>query len=79
MTATSGKHSTSFTTKRINKSTFAVREDDAYDEHPLVYVKIHPKGTPLIVLSDTGCDEPSEGHKHGMLFLSDTPTSDQSI
>ncbi|KAK3726003.1 hypothetical protein LTR37_000151 [Vermiconidia calcicola] len=54
--------STSFTIKKINKSTFVIREDDAYKEHPLIYVKKHPK-VPLIVLGDTGCDEASEKHK----------------
>lgn len=56
--------STSFTIKKINKSTFVIREDDAYKEHPLIYVKKHPK-VPLIVLGDTGCDEASEKHKEG--------------
>ena len=60
----SKKTSTSFTTKRINRSTFVIREDDAYGEHPLIYAKVHPI-VPLIILSDTGCDEPSEKHKHG--------------
>lgn len=58
------KPSTSFTTKRINRSTFVIREDDAYKEHPLIYAKLHPL-VPLIILSDTGCDEPSKEHKHG--------------
>ncbi|KAK5705237.1 hypothetical protein LTR97_002354 [Elasticomyces elasticus] len=55
--------SSSFTTKRINATTFVIREDDAYEEHPLIYAKLHPKA-PVVVLSDTGCDEPSEKHKH---------------
>lgn len=58
------KPSTSFTTKRINKSTFVIREDDAYKEHPLIYAKVHPL-VPLIILTDTGCDEPSDKHKKG--------------
>jgi hypothetical protein len=57
--------STSFTTKQINRSTFAIREADVYKEHPLIFVKVHP-AVPLIILSDTGCDEPEEKHKHGM-------------
>lgn len=56
--------STSFRTKKINRSTFVVQERDAYDEHPLIYVKVHPK-VPLVVLSDTGCDEPDDEHKNG--------------
>ncbi|KAK5709008.1 hypothetical protein LTS12_028129, partial [Elasticomyces elasticus] len=57
------KVSSSFTTKRINATTFVIREDDAYEEHPLIYAKLHSKA-PVIVLSDTGCDEPSEKHKN---------------
>ncbi|KAF2720901.1 hypothetical protein K431DRAFT_248299 [Polychaeton citri CBS 116435] len=52
----------SFSTKRVNKTTFVVTEDDALDQYPLIYVKIHPKA-PVIILSDTGCDEPSERKK----------------
>ena len=55
----------SFTTKKINPTTFVIREDDAFGEHPLIYVKVHPK-VPLVIVSDTGCDEPSEEHKDGM-------------
>lgn len=54
----------SFTTERLNRSTWVIREDDVYEEHPLVYVKVHPK-VPVLVVSDTGCDEPSEKHKEG--------------
>lgn len=56
--------SSSFSTKKINKTTFVIREADLYHEHPLIYAKLHPK-VPVIVLSDTGCDEPEEKHKHG--------------
>lgn len=58
--------SSSFTTKRINCTTFVVQENDAFNEHPLIYVKLHPEA-PVLVLSDTGCDEPSEGKKNGLL------------
>ncbi|KAK0255497.1 hypothetical protein LTS09_009519 [Friedmanniomyces endolithicus] len=54
---------TSFSTKRINATTFVIREDDSFAEHPFIYAKVHPKA-PVIVLSDTGSDEPSEEHKH---------------
>ncbi|KAK5734079.1 hypothetical protein LTR17_009206 [Elasticomyces elasticus] len=57
------KVSSSFTTKRINATTFVIREDDAFEEHPLIYAKLYPKAS-VIVLSDTGCDEPSEKHKN---------------
>lgn len=53
----------SFTTKRINKSTFLIIEDDAFEEHPYIYAKIHPKAR-IIILTDTGCDEPSSRSKH---------------
>jgi len=56
--------SSNFTAHRINRTTFAVREDDAFREHPLIYVKIH-QTAPIIILSDTGVDEVSEEHKHG--------------
>ncbi len=59
--------STSFSTTKVNSTTFAIREDDAYEEHPLIYVKIHPR-VPLVVVSDTGSDEPSEKHKNGRLL-----------
>ncbi|KAF2773357.1 Metallo-hydrolase/oxidoreductase [Teratosphaeria nubilosa] len=55
--------STSFTTTRVNRSTFVICENDLHGENPLIYVKIHPKA-PLIVVSDTGCDGPAERHKH---------------
>lgn len=60
--------SSSFSCSRLNSSTFVIREDDAYGEHPFIYAKIHPQ-VPIIVLSDTGCDEPSEKHKYGMDVL----------
>jgi hypothetical protein len=56
--------SSSFSCERVNPTTFVIREDDAYGEHPFIYVKIHPK-VPVVILSDTGCDEPSETKKHG--------------
>ena len=59
------KPTTSFTTKRINRCSFVIREDDAWEEHPLIYVKLHPL-VPLIILTDTGCDEPREKYKRGM-------------
>lgn len=54
----------SFTASRVNPSTFLIVERDLYGEHPFIYVKIHPD-KPVIVLSDTGCDEPAEDVKHG--------------
>ena len=72
MSNTIGDASTSFSATKINKSTFVIREDDAYKEHPFIYVKVHPK-VPIIVLSDTGCDEPSGKHKDGMSWFTLSP------
>ncbi|CAJ2509647.1 Uu.00g146730.m01.CDS01 [Anthostomella pinea] len=52
----------SFTTKRTSPTTFVIQERDAYKEHPLIYAKLHPKAD-VVVLTDTGCDEPDEQHK----------------
>ncbi|KAI6819719.1 hypothetical protein KC340_g13649 [Hortaea werneckii] len=54
--------SSSFTTRRVNKSTFVVQEHDAYGELPLIFVKVHPT-IPVVIVSDTGCDEPNKKHK----------------
>lgn len=43
-----------FKHSRLNPTTFLIREDDVYEEHPFIYVKIYDD-PPLIVLSDTGC------------------------
>jgi hypothetical protein len=73
------KASTSFTTRRVNRSTFAILEDDDWKEHPLIYVKVHPL-VPLIILSDTGCDEPSKKHKKGTyLHPHSNPTPGSSV
>lgn len=54
----------SFTTRKLNSSTFVITEDDAYAEHPLIYVKVHPRAQVLVV-SDTGCDKASKCRVHG--------------
>jgi len=51
---------TSFTARRINLTTFVIIEDDKYGENPYIYAKVHP-ATPVLVLSDTGCDAPRNG------------------
>jgi hypothetical protein len=56
--------SSSFTTKKLNQSTFLITENDAYREHPLIYVKVHPT-IPIIIIGDTGCDRPSRSKTHG--------------
>lgn len=56
--------SSAFTSWKINRTTFAVLEDDAFGEHPLIYVKLHQKA-PIIVLGDTGTDEPRKRHREG--------------
>ena len=61
--------STSFTTRRVNATTFLIREDDAYGEHPFIYVKVYAEAG-VVVVSDTGCDEPAEKHRNGMFLIS---------
>lgn len=58
----------SFSTQKINSTTFVVEEHDAYGESPSIYVKLHPKA-PVIIISDTGCDKPHEKYKDGQLRL----------
>ncbi|KAF2666125.1 Metallo-hydrolase/oxidoreductase [Microthyrium microscopicum] len=54
MCAAPATTSTCFTTFRLNESTFSIREEDIYGEHPLIYAKIF-QDPPLLLLSDTGC------------------------
>ena len=42
----------SFQCTRVNSTTFVVVENDKYEEHPFIYVKLYGN---LVVLSDTGC------------------------
>ncbi|KXT08950.1 hypothetical protein AC579_10309 [Pseudocercospora musae] len=72
-------HSSSFHVQRINGSTFCIRENDAFGEHPLIYAKVHTRA-PVIVLSDTGCDEPRDGLQHSRFihlrrFLEECPVA----
>jgi glyoxylase-like metal-dependent hydrolase (beta-lactamase superfamily II) len=48
---------TCFNTTRLNSTTFVIREEDIYNDQPLIYVKIFSE-PPLLLLSDTG----SGGH-----------------
>lgn len=48
---------TCFNTTRLNPTTFVIREEDFYNDQPLIYVKLFSKPS-LLVLSDTG----SGGH-----------------
>lgn len=57
----------SFATRKLNASTFLVTEDDAYGEHPLIYVKVHLT-VPIIIVGDTGCDRASKSKSHGKLY-----------
>lgn len=43
-----------FNCTRLNSDTFLIVENDHYDEHPFIYIKIYEKPS-LIVISDTGC------------------------
>lgn len=54
----------SFTTRKLNSSTFVIMEEDAYAEHPLIYVKVHPE-VPVLIIGDTGCDKASKRRSHG--------------
>lgn len=55
-------HLSSFFARRINKSTFAITEDDRYGEHPVLYAKLYPN-KPVMVLSDTGLNSPHKRSK----------------
>lgn len=54
----------SFRTWKINRTTFAVREDDAFHEYPLIYVKLHQRA-PILLLSDTGTGEAKDKNGKG--------------
>jgi len=55
----------SFTVSRVNQTTFAISEDDSYDERPIIYAKLH-NNLSLVILTDTGCASPSKRCKDGM-------------
>lgn len=44
---------TCFHTTKLNATTFVIREEDIYQDYPLIYVKIFSE-PPLLLLSDTG-------------------------
>lgn len=43
-----------FRCSRLNSTTFVIYEDDKYEEHPFMYIKIYDDPR-LVILSDTGC------------------------
>lgn len=43
-----------FECTRVNDTTFVIHENDRFDEHPFIYVKVY-ESIPLVVFSDTGC------------------------
>lgn len=43
-----------FTCSRVNATTFVIHENDKYEEHPFIYVKIYDDPR-IVVISDTGC------------------------
>ena len=57
-----------FTVCRVNRTTFAISEDDAYDERPIIYAKVQDDPQ-LLILTDTGCDSPSKRCEKGKLCL----------
>jgi glyoxylase-like metal-dependent hydrolase (beta-lactamase superfamily II) len=50
----SASPTTCFHTTRLNPSTFVIREEDSFNENPLIYAKLYSE-PPLLLLSDTGC------------------------
>ena len=48
-----------FRCSRVNTSTFVIREDDEFGEHPFIYAKIYPQ---TVILIDTGCGGFEKGH-----------------
>lgn len=56
-----------FSCSRLNTTTFVIHENDKYEEHPFIYVKIYDH-SPLVVLSDTGCGggHDGQGHYHSL-------------
>ena len=52
-----------FSCSRLNASTFVIHEDDKYEEHPFIYVKIYDEPR-LVVMSDTGCGGGDGGREH---------------
>lgn len=59
----------SFVTKRVNKTTWLIVEDDEYGEHPFIYVKLHSK-LPVAIVSDTGCAQPRKKIGSGRKYSS---------
>ncbi|KAK8174465.1 beta-lactamase-like protein, partial [Phyllosticta citribraziliensis] len=51
--------SSSFSARRLNRSTFVISEDDRFGAHPLIYAKLHPL-LPVLILSNTGSGVPRD-------------------
>ncbi|KAK8166314.1 beta-lactamase-like protein [Phyllosticta citrichinensis] len=51
--------SSSFSARRLNRSTFVIAEDDRFGAHPLLYAKLHPL-LPVLILSNTGSGVPRD-------------------
>ena len=47
-----------FVCSRVNSTTFVIREDDKYEEHPFIYTKIYHD---VVILIDTGCGGVEQG------------------
>ncbi|CAF9931484.1 hypothetical protein IMSHALPRED_008641 [Imshaugia aleurites] len=52
-----------FTCSRLNATTFVIHENDKYEEHPFIYVKIY-SDPGLVVICDTGCGGGDAGREH---------------
>ncbi|KAL9135216.1 MAG: hypothetical protein Q9175_003600 [Cornicularia normoerica] len=48
---------------RLNATTYVIHENDKYEEHPFIYVKIYDNPR-LVVISDTGCGGGDEDREH---------------
>ncbi|KAK7553248.1 hypothetical protein IWX49DRAFT_309185 [Phyllosticta citricarpa] len=51
--------SSSFSARRLNRSTFVIAEDDRFCAHPLIYAKLHPQ-LPVLILANTGVGVPRD-------------------
>ena len=57
------KSSSSFICSRLNSTTFVIHENDKFEEHPFIYVKVYDE-PPILVLSDTGCGGCADEDSH---------------
>ncbi|MCJ1459586.1 hypothetical protein MMC28_009965 [Mycoblastus sanguinarius] len=66
-----------FQSFRLNTSTFVIVENDKYEEHPFIYIKIYEE-PPLLLVTDTGCGGGAENEDHSSSlkdFIETSPIS----